>query len=48
MHIFEKINKPCVNYFASLNYKDNLSEILRKFPKILKVFLQNIARNALF
>ena len=35
-------------FFARLDEKDNLLEILRKFSKILKNFLQKIAKNALF
>ena len=35
-------------FFAGLDENDNLLEILRKFLKILKYFLQKIAKNALF
>ena len=34
--------------FARLDEKHNLLEILRKFSKNLKKFLQRIAKNALF
>ena len=47
--IFSKqVNKLCVSFFAGLHEKDNLLEISRKFSKILKIYLQNIAKNALF
>ena len=35
-------------FFARLDEKDNLLEILRRFSKILKKFIKKIAKNALF
>ena len=36
------------NFFAGLDEKDKLLEILSKFSKIEKDFLQKINKNALF
>ena len=42
---FKKVNKPSVQFFASLDEKRHVQEI---FEKIFKSFLWNIAKNALF
>ena len=48
LHIFQKQVTNHALIFAPLDYNNNLFEILRKFPKIVKIFLQEIGINALF